>query len=76
MFNLTSSLVTVAFAGIPDTGIEVVTPIGLLSGIITLIGPEENDFTNVEEDELFNLTAGSVTHFVTGFGVTVGGEAL
>ena len=59
-------------AGIPETVILLVAPAGLLSGITTLIGPEQNCTDVAVADELTKRTAGSPKHMATELGVTVG----
>lgn len=60
-------------AGTPETVRLLVAPLRVLSGITTLIGPEQTEGSeDVVEDEAINLTAGSPKHMVTELGVTVG----
>ena len=60
-------------AGTPETVRLLIAPAGLLSGTITLIGPEQTcGRFEVVDEELINLTAGSPKHIVTEEGVTVG----
>ena len=63
---------TLQEAGIPETVILLVAPAGLLSGTITLIGPEQNCTDVLVADELIKRTAGSPRHIVTELGVTAG----
>jgi hypothetical protein len=72
MLKVTAILDMLHPAGTPETVRLLVAPLRVLSGIITLIGPDATLNEAVDEVEAINLTAGSPRHMVTDEGVMFG----